>query len=46
MEMKNIIKGLVKGLVSAGEIKIAEKVILNAYISESEKCVEELQECK
>jgi hypothetical protein len=32
--MENILRGLVKGLVLAGESKIAENILLNAYIYE------------
>ena len=44
MTMENIIKGLVKGLAVSGESRIAEKVLLNAYMNESKKCTELLKE--
>lgn len=46
MEMQSILKGLVKGLVEAGEIKIPEKIVLNAYMTEIERDAEELKECE
>jgi len=46
MKNVNVLKGLVKGLLLAGESTIAEKILLNAYMNEAEKCTDELKKCK